>query len=169
MRILCPITIEVVVQFLGVDALEDLRLLNDNVLATRGKVMSMEARNELLGRCIEHIVEIPKGFPIRSSTFSEVVRGLVAIMCQVLGYEHDVVVYQVLLGLMSDISPPKRVAATKFNFFQFAAKSIDIQLFNFSTLRSFRYQAYLVRLIICQKISYMESLRLRKKDKFFSY
>ena len=81
MRVLCPITTEVVVQFLGVDALADLGLLNDNVLATQGKVMSMEARNELLGRCIEPIVEIPKGFPIRSSTFSEVVRGLVAIMC----------------------------------------------------------------------------------------
>jgi hypothetical protein len=66
----------------------------------------------------------------------------------ILGENDDLTVDEFVLGIMVSIFPITTKPITKFNYAQFLADQIHYQLSEFESLRSFRYQSYLVHLFL---------------------
>jgi hypothetical protein len=80
------------------------------------------------------------------------------MICQVLGYEHDRIVDESILGMFSVLFPLESITFTKIDYVEFLSEVINFQLSNFHSTKSFRYQAYLVYLIMSNNSSYFESM-----------
>jgi hypothetical protein len=62
------------------------------------------------------------------------------------------------------ICPSTVKPLTKFNYAQFLADKIHHQLSEFETLRSFRYQSYLVHLFLFSQAVHFSHLELKIED-----
>jgi hypothetical protein len=96
--------------------------------------------------------------------FPEITKKYLAIIFQILGYEHDRVVDEAILGLFSLLWPPKSMNLPKFDYFQLLEEFMQAQLENFHSTRSFRYQSYLVYLILSQNHPYFEAWGINITD-----
>jgi hypothetical protein len=86
------------------------------------------------------------------------------MICAILGKDKDLVVDEFVLGIMASICVFAAKPLTKFNYNQFLADQIHYQLSEFESLRSFRYQSYLVHLFLFFQATHFASLGLRVKD-----
>ena len=83
-------------------------------------------------------------FPAYGSIF-------ITIISQVLGLENDQSIDELTLGLLFSICvPDESVPVPRFKFVEYLEDLIHIQLLNFNSMRSFRYQAYLLNLFMSQ-------------------
>jgi hypothetical protein len=82
----------------------------------------------------------------------------------ILGENDDLIVDEFGLGIMASICPITTKPITKFNFPQFLADQIHYQLSEIESLRSFRYQSYLVHLFLFSQVFHFMHLGLKIKD-----
>jgi hypothetical protein len=69
-----------------------------------------------------------------------------------------------VLGIMVSIFPITTKPITKFNYAQFLADQIHYQLSEFESLRSFRYQSYLVHLFLFTQAFHFMHLGIKVED-----
>jgi len=62
---------------------------DEGALETRGKMMGINARSELLSRCIEEGKEMPHKTPFKSKNCKEAMKGIMAIINEMLGLDSD--------------------------------------------------------------------------------
>lgn len=105
--------------------------------------------------------QLPTGPPHYPVTFlASSSKIAVSMMSQVLGKKAYALLDEVLLGFLASIYPPVEGPFLKFNYAQFLFDSMHQQFVDFSSLRTFRYQSYLVHLIIQTNYTHMEALRI---------
>jgi len=85
---------------------------------------------------------------LESSLFPEIPRKIISMIYAIFGKDKDLVVDEFVLGLMASICVFATKSLIKFNYDQFLADQIHYQLLEFESLRSFRYQSYLVHLFL---------------------
>jgi hypothetical protein len=83
------------------------------------------------------------------------------MICQILGYEHDKTIDETILGLMTILCPPDAIMYAKLDYCQFLAEIMHFQLSNFHSAKTFRYQSYLVYLILFNNVSHFENLGIQ--------
>jgi len=79
-RKLCPVDVESVARVCRVDNTGDSFPLNEGALAIRRKMTGIDARSELLSRCIEEGKYMPQKTPFKSVDCKESTRGIVTII-----------------------------------------------------------------------------------------
>jgi hypothetical protein len=70
----------------------------------------------------------------------------------ILGYDDDQKVDEVILGLMLALGSSKTVPVM-FYYYKFLADSINLQLVQFSTTRSFIFKSYLLYLFLFSQVN----------------
>jgi hypothetical protein len=70
------------------------------------------------------------------------------IISMIVGKKNDLTVDEFVLGIMVSICSITTKPITKFNYAQFLADQNHYQLSKFKSLRSFRYQSYMVHLFL---------------------
>jgi len=106
--------------------------------------------------------KLPKGLPsYLSSIFSPDLKKGIVMICQVLGYESDQEVHEIVLGIMASINPPTIDPYVKFNYCNFLAHMIDAQLKYFESVRTFRYQSHMSHLLLHQNNPYFDGYEPR--------
>jgi len=79
-----------------------------------------------------------------------------AIICQILGYDHERVVDEAILGFLSLIFSLTSMVLPKIDYCQLTKKFIQVQMEKFYSTMSLRYQFYLVYLILSQNHPYYD-------------
>lgn len=82
-------------------------------------------------------------FPFKSYLFQTLVQLILSMYSQVLGLYHDQGIYEAFLGFLMFLSE-----FIKFDYPKFISNSMHEHLTNFNSLRAFKYQAYLMYLIL---------------------
>jgi hypothetical protein len=101
---------------------------------------------------------------LESTMFLEILRQIISMISVILGKDNDLVVDEFMLGNMMSIFPFTVKPLIKFNYAQFLADQIHHQLSEFETLRSFRYQSYLVHLFLFSQAIHFSHLGLKIED-----
>lgn len=81
----------------------------------------------------------------------------------ILGYDDDQKVDEVILGLMLALGSSKTVPVM-FYYYKFLADSINLQLVQFSTTRSFIFKSYLLDLFLFSQVNQFASINLKLQD-----
>jgi hypothetical protein len=71
---------------------------------------------------------------------------------------------ETILGLLSVLFPLDSITLTKFDYCQFLQEVINFQLSNFHLNKSFRYQAYMVHLILFNNSSFFDIFGIKTID-----
>ena len=114
------------------------------------KQMSLENRVNKLTKLVKPN-QILEGItmPYPSHIFQSKVQSTIAIINQVLSVENDQVIDDLILGFIFSICVPNEsVLVPKDNLAEYLEKLIHTQLVNFNSLRSFRYQTYLLNVFL---------------------
>jgi hypothetical protein len=82
----------------------------------------------------------------------------------ILGKDDDQVIDNFFLGCLMSICPFTMKPLTKFNYAKFILDKIHYQLSKFETLRSFKYQSYLVHLFLFSQAIHFSHLGLKIED-----
>jgi hypothetical protein len=139
--------------------------LEEHTLEAKYQELSQSDKEILLGNLLAPNTPLPTTPPpFKSDMFPEITRKDLAIIFQILGYDHDRVVDEAILGLFSLLWPPTSMTLLKFDYFQLLEEFMQAQLENFHSTRSFRYQSYLVYLILSQNHPYFEAWGMKITD-----
>lgn len=88
------------------------------------------------------------------SNFPALISVIISIISQNLSLENDQFASKLIFGFLFAICVPDELAqAPKFNFVEYLARAIHTQFLKFKSMRSFRYQAYLLKLFMFQNDS----------------
>ena len=87
-------------------------------------------------------------FPIKADTFPTTIKQILSMYVQVFGLYHDQTISKAFLGFMMYLSE-----VVKFDYPKLIVDSMCEQLSNFRTLTSFKYQAFLLYLILEKYVS----------------
>lgn len=82
--------------------------------------------------------------------FPKITKQALAIICQILSYDHDKVVGEAILGFFSLLLSLTSIILPNFDYFQLLKEFMQSHLENFYNTKYFRYQSYLVYLILSQ-------------------
>ena len=100
----------------------------------------------------EHLLKV-LNFPLKVELFQISVQLILSMVVQIMGLNHDQGIPESFLGFLLSLSE-----STLFNYHNFITDSIHEKLPDFSSLRAFRYQSYLMYLILHKFSVYFESL-----------
>ena len=94
-------------------------------------------------------------FPMDVRLFREEAQLVLSILSQILGYDDDKSVTKVMIGflLKTNLLELETNQVCCFGFDEFIATAIHFQLVDFSKLRHFRYQSYLLNMFLCSNVS----------------
>ena len=83
-----------------------------------------------------------------------------SVVSQVLGLDNDKHVSEVILGFLLSIGStnPESNLVWCFNFDDFLAEAIHTQLVEFPKVSFFRYQSYLLSMLLCSNVSELQFL-----------
>jgi len=65
--------------------------------------------------------------PFKFAIFPDITKQAISMNCQILGYEHEKIVNESILGMFSILSPPKSIACTKIDYVEFLTGVINFQ------------------------------------------
>ena len=82
-------------------------------------------------------------FPLKDDLFQTPIQLILSMYSQVLGLYHDQGIFEAFLGFLMFLSK-----LVKFDYPKFIANTMHEQLTNFNSLIAFKYQAYLMYLIL---------------------
>ena len=87
--------------------------------------------------------------------FQEEVQLVLSILSQILGYDDDKSMNEVMIGLLlkTNLSEPETNQVYCFGFNEFLATAINFKLAYFPKLRHFRYHSYLLNMFLCLNVS----------------
>jgi hypothetical protein len=68
---------------------------------------------------------------LMNNIFPNISRQFTTIMCSLLGYDHEKIVDEAIIGFMSFICPPSLKPLVKFNYAQYLVDNIHFQLIEF--------------------------------------
>ena len=92
-------------------------------------------------------------FPYQVHIFKDEVQLVVSLVCQVLGLDDDCHVSEVILGFllkMGSIIPESESHLVHvFSLDEYLAEAIHIQLAEFSKVMFFKFQSYLLNMLLC--------------------
>ena len=101
-------------------------------------------------------------FPYRIHIFKEEVQLFVSLVCQILGLDNDIHVSEVVLGFLLKMSSVSLESESHpvhvFNLDEYLAEAIHIQLVKFSKVIFFKYQSYLLNMLLCSNVSELQFL-----------
>ena len=83
-----------------------------------------------------------------------------SLVCQILGLDDDFRIMEVVLGFllrMSSIDPESHLVHY-FSLDDYLAKFIHVQLVEFPKVRFFKYQSYLLNMLLCSNVSELQFL-----------
>jgi hypothetical protein len=136
-------------QMLALPENPDLQILQEEFLIGKYRSLDQNQKVSLLQRYMGKGAFVPNPHRhIKSISFSDTSRESISMMCLILGYDHDKTINETILGFMAAISPPHDTPLVKFNYAKYLADAIHLQFENFNSTRCFRYQSYLVYLIL---------------------
>jgi len=98
---------------------------------------------------------------LESNLFPEIPKQIIFVISMILGKDKDLALDEFVLGDMTSICPFAVKTLTKFNYTQSLANQIHHQLSEFETLMNFRYQSYLVHLLMFTQAFHFLHLRLK--------
>ena len=100
--------------------------------------------------------------PYHVHIFKEKVQLVVSLVCQVLRLDDDCHVSEVVLGFllkMSSISLGfESYPVHVFSLDEYLAEAIHIQLVEFSKVRIFKFQSYLLNMLLCSNVTELRFL-----------
>ena len=91
--------------------------------------------------------------PLKAELFQIPIQLVLSMYVQVMGFNHDQAIPESFLGFLIFLSED-----TRFNYPKFIANSIHDQFNNYSSLKTFWYQSYLVYLILHNYSLYFDNL-----------
>ena len=92
-------------------------------------------------------------FPTTADTCPTTIQQILSKDCQVFGLYHDQTISEAFLGFLMYLSE-----SIKFNYHKLIVDNMNEQFSNFSTLTSFKYQSYLIYLILDKFALHFKSL-----------
>ena len=92
-------------------------------------------------------------FPLRVELFQTPIQLIMSMYTQIMGFNHDQGIHEIFLGFLLFLSK-----STLFNYPKFIAESIHEEFNNFSSLTTFRYQSYIMYLILDKFSVHFENL-----------
>ena len=98
--------------------------------------------------------------PYHVHIFRDEVQLVVSLVCQVLGLDDDCHVNEVILGFllkMSSMSPESQ-SVHVFSLDEYLAEAIHLQLSEFPKVRFFRFQTYLLNMLLCSNVTELQFL-----------
>jgi hypothetical protein len=122
--------------------LENQTPLDEESLVTKFNSLTLAQKGNLLVKFLlvgENIHEII--MPFQASTFSDLSQEIIFMTCLVLGYENTI--DESILGFINKIAH-----AIFFNYSKYLFDAIHNQLVHFSSLKCFKYQSYLIYLML---------------------
>ena len=118
--------------------------------------VSLRLKNAFLREIIKvgHVVE-SLSFPMDVHIFREEVQLVLSILSQILGYDDEKSVTEVMIGflLKTNLPEPETNQVCCFGFDEFLATTIHFQLAYFPKLRHFIHQSYLMNMFLCANVS----------------
>ena len=85
---------------------------------------------------------------------------VMSLVSQILDLDNDIHIGEVILGFLLSISSidPKSHLIHCFNLDEYLAEVIHVQLVEFPKVRFFRYQSYLLNMLLCCNVSELQFL-----------
>ena len=82
------------------------------------------------------------------------------MVSQILGLDDDIHISEVVLGFLLSISSvdPESHLIHCFNLDEYLAEFIHVQLVEFAKVRFFKYQSYLLNMLLCSNVSEFQFL-----------
>jgi hypothetical protein len=158
-KAICSVTREDIAQMLKFLDHVAQEPLDDDALALKYQALSQPRKEKLLSNLLASDAPLPTNSPpFKSTIFPAITKQAISMIYQVLGYEQDRTVDESILGMFSVLCPPESITFTKLDYVEFLSEVINFQLSNFHSTKSFRYQAYLVYLIMSNNSSYFKSM-----------
>jgi hypothetical protein len=143
----------------------DNEMLDETVLAKCFRELNPWDRSSLLHTYLCHNIGVPiDDVILKSSLFLERQRQIISMISVILGKDDDQVIDNFFLGCLMSICPFTMKPLTKFNYAKFILDKIHYQLSKFETLRSFKYQSYLVHLFLFSQAIHFSHLGLKIED-----
>jgi hypothetical protein len=132
--------------------------LEEHTLKEKYQELSQTDKQILLGHLLSPNTPLPTTSPpFKYDMYPETTRKVMAIICQILCYDHDRVVDEVILGFFSLLLSLTSMILPKFYYCHLLEEFMQAQLDNFHRTRSFRYKSYLVYLILSKNHPYFEA------------
>jgi len=135
--------------------------INESVLADFYKNCETENRCHFLSNILKEGQSLDGFFlPYPVHIFKNEVQMVVSLVCQVLGLSDDCRVGDVILGFLLRISSlsPESQPIPVFNFDEYLAEAIHLQLTEFPKVRFFRFQTYLLNILLCSNVTELKFL-----------
>lgn len=115
--------------------------------------LSPESKSNLIQSYLASGATVPENPPpYPTSIFPDASRQILTMIYSILGYDDDQKVDEVILGLMLALGSSKTVPVM-FYYYKFLADSINLQLVQFSTTRSFIFKSYLLYLFLFSQVN----------------
>jgi hypothetical protein len=143
----------------------DNKPLNELVAAKSFKELESKDIVSLLQSYLYTNLDVPgDDVVIQTNLFPETSRKIISMISMILGKVSDLKFDEFVLEILISIFHITSKPITKFNYAQFIADQIHYELSEFETLRSFRYQSYLVHLFLFTQAFHFMHIGLKVED-----
>ena len=118
--------------------------LSEEVLVQKFRSLSPQDQLSFINNVLkpENFIQA-LNYPLKAESFQALVQLIMSMFSHVMGLSYDQGINERFLGFLVALS-----YSTKFNLPKFITESMHEQLTNFDTFRSFKYQSYLMYLIL---------------------
>jgi hypothetical protein len=115
--------------------------------------LSQLERENFIGKLLPGNSPLPQGSPpYPAFILSYIARQEVALIYQILGYENDHEVNETILGLLSSFCVVDTITLVKCDYAKYLDGAINYQISTYPTAKYFRYQSYLLHLIMFNNV-----------------
>ena len=85
---------------------------------------------------------------------------MVSLVCQILGFDNDCHVNEIILGFLLKISSlsSESQSISVFSLDEYLAEAIHLQLSEFPKVRFFKFQTYLLNMLLCSNVTELQFL-----------
>ena len=161
--ILCKIDTKVICENLNLpnNYPESREPVNESILAEVYKNCETEVCCKFLSNIIKDDQSLDGLFPPYCvCIFRDEVQLVVSLVCQVLGLDDDCHVNEVILGFLLKISSLSFESQSihVFSLDEYLAEAIHLQLSEFLKVRFFKFQTYLLNLLLCSNVTELQFL-----------
>ena len=96
--------------------------------------------------------------PYRVHIFKNEVQLVVSLVCQILGLDDDCRVNEVILGFLLKMSSfgSESQSIPMFSLDEYLAEAIHFQLSEFPKVRFFKFQTYLLNMLLCSNVTELQ-------------
>ena len=156
-RILCRVDATVIRENLNLpeNYPDNRESVNESVLAESYKNCETESRCQFLSTILKEGQSLNGLFlPYPVHIFKNEVQLVISLVCQVLGLDDDFHVGDVILGFLLRISSLSLDSQSipVFNLDEYLAEAIHLQLTEFPKVWFFRFQTYLLNMLLCSNV-----------------